>query len=226
MNNLSFKSLGIDPHFPGMLDLTLLRDYIESIDHSIEALTERYTEKELIRYGDYDDPCEVNYIYQVADGYLPNAVKMPLVVTAYTCLESSIEQLLNYAKEKEGKAKSYKDVEGKSSVNKYQKYITNELKLNFKFKEEVKSNISDMNKFRNCIAHANGNLKHWPDNKVQELKLISERLNGKYDTDIYVGYDLRISTAFLKWCLDVTNNSVKPLEDCLKQRYKLRPYHM
>lgn len=229
MSSFSFKDLGIAPSFPLMLDLSLLRDYVESIDHSIETLAENYKEKELIRYGEYDSPGEISYIDQVADGYSPNAVKMPPVVTAYTCLESSIEQLLNYAKDKEGKLKNYNQFEDpkkhNSSISKYQKYINNELKIDFKFTEAVKSDISDMNKFRNCIAHANGNLKHWPEKKVDELRRIAKRLNKQKDLNISVSYDLQVSTTFLKWCLGVTDSAVRPLEDHLRKRYKLHPYH-
>lgn len=220
--NLPSILSAIDLSFPLIQDLRLLKDYVDSIDKIIASLSAHYQEKELSQYGEYDDPGEISYIYQIGEHYLPNAVKMPLVVSIYTSIESNIEQLLEYSRNREGKTLKLKDIKASSNASQYQKYITHVLELDFKLNT---SNIADINKIRNCIAHANGNLQHWPESKVEELKKVAERLNKQHNTNIEVGYDLRISTEFLIWCLNVAEGAINPLSEYLRKRYKLYPYH-
>jgi len=227
MSNFSFSEHGIDLSFPLILDLMLIRDQIEGIDKSIEALAEQYQEREFKKYGDYDDPGEVRYVYQVAEEYLPNTVRMSVVVSLYTSLESNIEQLINYSRTKENQSTSLNEIvkESKTKMAGYQKFISEVLNFDFKFPEQVKENIQHINKIRNCIAHANGNLQHWPDDKVNELIKVTTKLNRQFKVEIESGYNLRLSTKFLIWCLEVVEQAVKPFEEYLKKRYQLSPYH-
>lgn len=154
---------------------------------------------------------EYSYIYDVANYEIPRVIKLPYLVTLYALFESSILSLLKYAQEKENKKISVKDINGKTLISTYNKYMKHILDYEFSFNQSTMSSMSELNKLRNCVAHANGNLDS-NNIEMKELLLKNSKvseLNGQLD----------ISYGYLLDSLNFISQSIRDLMEYMEQRY-------
>lgn len=146
---------------------------------------------------------------------MPRIIRLPFLTTIYTLFENSITQLLNYAQKKESKALGLKDINGKSLASKFNKYMAHVLNYNFQFNNAMLEKISTINKIRNCIAHANGNLGALSSDKQDAIKKIVERKIG-VSTE---SKQLDISYAFLENSMSDISGAIENLMHFIEIRY-------
>lgn len=135
----------------------------------VKAIPEGLTDEELEEYWDY-----YGDTYFELDRDLPSVLRYSVFTQAYSFLEHA---LLNYCKDalKDFQLTiSHKDLNG-NGINKYHKYLTKVVGLNFPDDTDEWKVIKAYNIIRNCISHALGNIEDTTNQKkitqaVNELK--------------------------------------------------------
>ena len=219
MNSLN-GLLNIDMGYPGIeikVELIVMQEYLSQLEVGIKAVCESYLEAEIKKY-EYAEYYEYQHIYDMAEIEIPRLIRLPLVISIYTLFENSITQLLSYAQSKELKGLSLKDINGKSPISTFNKYMMHVLEYNFQISNTASTELSYINKVRNCIAHANGNLTAMPDDKVKVLKAL--KIDGLEINSNSQQID--VSYKFLKNSMGCVEKTVRELMDFMENRYDFK----
>ncbi|MDX8127024.1 hypothetical protein QLH52_07020 [Methylomonas sp. OY6] len=207
--------LNMDIGYPGIeikVELLVMQEYISQLEFGIKAVCNAYLDEELKKY-EYSEYYEYRYIYDIAEEEFPKLIRLPLVVSIYTLFENSITQLLSYAQSKESKALNLRDLNGKSLVSKFNKYMKHVLEFDFQISDSSRDELNKLNKVRNCIVHANANLSSMPEDKAKEIRGLKAVGLDLSSSQINVSYD------FLKISMDCVENVVCELMDFMENRY-------
>lgn len=207
--------MGINyPGFEINVELLVMKEYLKQLQKGISAVCDLYITSEVKNYRDseYD---EYKHIYLIAEEEIPRIIRIPLVVSVYTIYENSITQLLHYAKEKESKGLSIKDINGKSITSTFNKYMKHILNYEFQISNRQMEKINALTKIRNCVAHANGNIESIGIEKVKELRA----LEGSEYEIIIESNKIDVSYEFLENSINDVEEIIKGLMSFMEQRY-------
>ena len=121
--------LKMDMDYPGIeikVELIVLQEYLDQMEAGISAVCDRYIEAELKKYEgrNYE---EYQHVYVIAEDEMPRMIRLPFVVTIFTLFENSVSLLLSYAQRKEDKGLSLKDINTKSLMSGFNKYLEPQL---------------------------------------------------------------------------------------------------
>jgi len=191
-----------------------MREYLTQMEAGIQAVCNGYIKEEEKKH-DGEEYFEYQHIYQIAEDEMPRIIRMPFVITIYTLFENSVTQLLAYAQEKEDKALGLRDINGKSLPSKFNKYMAHVVNYDFQFNNEVMEKVSTINRVRNCIAHANGNLDSLSNDKIVALKEVEKKKIGISTSS----NQLDISQIFLQNSMHVVAEAVEGLMAFMESRY-------
>ena len=209
--------LNTDLNYPGIeikVELIVMREYLTQMEAGIRAVCDGYIKEEEKNHSGAEY-YEYQHIYQIAEDEIPRIIRMPFLITIYTLFENSITQLLNYAQEKENKALGLRDINGKTLSSKFSKYMVHVVNYDFQFNNAILERISIINKVRNCIAHANGNIDALSNDKIKALREI-----GKKNIGIYTSSNqLDISNEFLQESMCVVAEAIEGLMLFMESRY-------
>lgn len=197
--------------YPGIeikVELTVLGEYLTQMDSGIKLICDEYVENELKKY----EGCEYyeyQHVYSIAEDEMSRIIRMPFIVTIYTLFENSVSLLLSYAQKKENKELSLKDINGRTLISTYNKYMKHVLDYEYQFENTIAETFSNLNKVRNCIAHTNGNLSYLSEQKIEELRKVSLKMKG-----------LEVRPRELELTTEFIENAMSFVEDCLRQLMK------
>lgn len=215
---VSIKGLfNMDMDYPGIeikVELIVMQEYLSQLEVGIKAVCDAYLETEIKKY-EVAEYYEYQHIYSIAEEEIPRLIRLPLVVSIYTLLENSFTQLLSYAQAKESKGLSLRDINGRSPTATFNKYMKHVLGFDFQISDTAMYELSKINKIRNCIAHANGNLSAMADDKAKDilaLKIAGLMVNS-------TSHQLDVSYEFLKNSIDCVEGTVRELMDFMETRY-------
>ncbi|MGK0271247.1 MAG: hypothetical protein ACI88H_001904 [Cocleimonas sp.] len=209
--------LNIDVNYPGIqikVELIVMQDYLSHMEVGVRAACNNYLSLEEKKV-EGQDPEEYSYIYRIAEDEIPRIIRMPFLVSLYTLFENSVNQLLKYAQDKEGKELGLKDLNANSLPSKFNKYMEHVLGYEFKFDPKTMSSLSEIIKLRNCIAHANGNLESLSQNKANEL--INMEKDGVEIT--VVSNQINISYNYLCTSMGIIASALKDIMSYMEERY-------
>lgn len=212
--------LNTDLDYPGIeikVEFAVMQEYLSHLETGIKAVCDSYVKIEESKFNNAEY-LEYQYIYTVAEDYMPRIIRMPFVITIYTLFENSVNELLNFAQIKEEKILGLKDINGKSPTSKYNKYMAHVLNFHFQFNNQVMEEISNINKVRNCIAHANGNLNSLSRDKIKEIKSIEGKKIGITADE----YQLDVTYEFLNNSMLIVSDAVENLMEFMETRYGFR----
>jgi len=215
---LNFLKADLD--YPGVeinIEFAVLQDYLNHLETGIKAVCDSYVKTEESKFNNAEY-IEYQHIYTVAENHIPRIIQMPFVITIYTLFESSVNELLSFAQCKEEKILGLKDINGKSLISKYNKYMAHVLNFQFQFNNQIMEEISNINKVRNCIVHANGNLNSLNQDKIKEIKCIE----GKKIGIVIDTYQLDIAYEFLNNSMKTVSGAVENLMEFMETRYGFR----
>lgn len=209
--------LNMDMDYPGIeikVELIVLREYLGQMEAGISAVCDRYIEAELKKYEGCDYH-EYRHIYDMAEEGMPRMIRLPFVVTIFTLFENSVSLLLSYAQRKENKALALKDINTKSLMSGFNKYLEHVLAYDFRFSDRAMENVDGLQKVRNCVAHTNGNIVSMSQSKIDELRKVSKRVPG-----ITIGSrNVEVSKEFLEHSLEVVTSALRELMKYVEHRY-------
>lgn len=209
--------LNLDMKYPGIeikVELIVMQKYLSQMEIGIKAVCDAYLEEETKKYKDAEY-YEYQDIYSIAEEEIPRLIRLPLVVSIYTLFENSITRLLSYAQSKESKELSLKDINGKSPASIFNKYMRHVLGFDFQISNTSMEELSKINKVRNCIAHANGNLSAMPDDKAKELRAL--KIAGlRIDS---TSLQIDASYEFIKNSMESVEKTVRELMEFMENRY-------
>ena len=203
--------------YPGIeikVELILMHEYLSQMDVGIKAVCDAYLEAETKKFKDAEY-YEYQHIYSIAEEEIPRLIRLPIVVSIYTLFENSITQLLSYAQIKESKWLGLKDINGSSPTATFNKYMKHVLEFDFQISNITMEELSKINKVRNCIAHANGNLSAMSDDKARDLRVL--KIAGlKIDS---TSQQIDASSEFLKNSMEIIEKTVCELMQFMENRY-------
>ncbi|EAB1658050.1 hypothetical protein ZE40_002298 [Salmonella enterica subsp. diarizonae] len=144
------------------LDLSKLKkayddDIKDAPDDYIQHLDEHYSEQ-----------------YDFLTNIQPNIFNKSSLVSLYSCLEHNLNDFCNICQKIKGTEISVTDLHG-DGIHKAKKYLTKLMNVNFGASQEWEF-IIDLNKVRNCIVHANGNINKM--STTSKLKNIVDNTPG------------------------------------------------
>lgn len=144
------------------LDLSKLKkayddDIKDAPDDYIQHLDEHYSEQ-----------------YDFLTNIQPNIFNKSSLVSLYSCLEHNLNDFYNICQKIKGTEISVTDLHG-DGIHKAKKYLTKLMNVNFGASQEWEF-IIDLNKVRNCIVHANGNINKM--STTSKLKNIVDNTPG------------------------------------------------
>lgn len=206
--------------YPGIeikVELIVMQEYLSQLEVGIKAVCDTYLETEIKKY-EGAEYYEYQHIYSIAEEEIPRLIRLPLVVSIYTLFENSITQLLSYAQSKESKGLSLKDINGRSPAATFNKYMKHVLGFDFQLSITTMDELSKINKIRNCIAHANGNLSAMADDKAKEIRAL--KIAGLIIDP--TSPQLDVSHEFLKNSMGCVENAVRELMDYMETRYDFK----
>lgn len=136
-------------------------------------------------------------------------------MTIYAIFENSVARLLDYAKMKEEKELSLKDINGKSPISTQNKYMKHVLGYEYQFSNKIMRDIGKINTVRNYIAHCNGNIGSLSEDKIKKLKSISGKVVGlSIEPDV-----IDISYQYLESSMHTIESSLRELMSYMESRY-------
>lgn len=212
--------LNMDLSYPGIeikVEFLVMREYLGQLEIGIKSICDAYLDTEIRKY-EGAEYYEYQHIYTIAEEDIPKLIRLPLVVSIYTLFENSITQLLSYAQSKEAKGLSLKDINGRSLASTFNKYMEHVLGFDFKISDSAMNELSKINKIRNCIAHANGNLSAMSDDAAKAIRAL--KIEGLIIES--TSPQLDVSYVFLKNSLAYVENAVHELMDFMENRYGLK----
>jgi len=209
--------LKMDMSYPGIeikVELIVLSEYLSQMDSGIKLLCNEYVENELKKFegAEYH---EYQHVYSIAEDEMPRIIRMPFIVTIYTLFENSVSRLLSYAQKKEGKELSLKDINGRTLVSTFNKYMKHVLGFEYQFSGNAAETFSNLNKVRNCIAHTNGNLDLLSGDKMDDLKKVSTKMLGL----VINQRELELTTEFLDRAMSFVESNLQELMAYMESRY-------
>jgi hypothetical protein len=212
------KLLDIDIQFPSIdirVELIVLRAYLSQMEHGIKSVSNNYIQSEMNNFKD-SEYIEYQHIYQIAEEEMPRIIRMPFIVTICALFDNSISRLLDYAKSKENQGLSLKDINSRSTIETYNKYMQHVLKYEYQFDNSTIKRINQINIVRNYSAHCNGNLDLLSKEKINELQKISNYTEGLEinDNTIDISYD------YLNEALQTVESALNELIDYMITKYK------
>ena len=216
LNGFLKKDMG----YPGIeiqVELTVMQEYLRQLEVGIKVVCDAYLEAEIKKY-EGAEYYEYQHIYSIAEEEIPRLIRLPLVVSIYTLFENSITQLLSYAQSKESKGLSLRDINGRSPAATFNKYMRHVLGFDFQISNTTMDELSKINKIRNCIAHANGNLSAMADDKVKEI--LALKIAGLMIDS--TSPQLDVSYEFLNNSMVCVENTVRELMDFMETRYDFK----
>lgn len=207
----------MDFRYPGIeikVELIVLQAYLSQIENGVKSVCESYISAEMKKYSDSDFH-EYQHIYQIAEDEMPRIIRIPFIVTIYAIFENSVARLLDYAKMKEEKELSLKDVNGKSPISTQNKYMKHVLGYEYQFSNKIIRDIGQINTVRNYIAHCNGNIGSLSEDKIKKLKSISGKVVGlSIEPDV-----IDISYQYLESSMHTIESSLRELMSYMESRY-------
>jgi hypothetical protein len=209
--------LDMDLSYPGIeikVELIVMREYLGQLEVGIKSICDAYLDAEIKKYEGVEY-YEYQHIYIIAEEEIPRLIRLPLVVSIYTLFENSMTQLLSYAQSKEAKGLSLKDINGRSPASTFNKYMEHVLGFDFKISNRSMDELSKINKIRNCIAHANGNLSAMSEGNAKAIRAL--KVTGLIIESSSLQLD--VSYEFLKNSLVYVENVVRELMDFMENRY-------
>lgn len=209
--------LNMDFRYPGIeikVELIVLQAYLSQMESGVKSVCDNYISEELKSYQDAEY-YECQHVYQIAEDEMPRVIRVPFIVTIYAIFENSVAQLLDYAKVKEGKELSLKDINGKSTISTHNKYMKHILGYEYQFSNKIMEDIGKINTVRNYIAHCNGNIGSLSEDKIKKLKSISEKVVGlSIKSDV-----IDISYQYLESSMHTVESTLRELMNYMESRY-------
>lgn len=209
--------LNMDFRYPGIeikVELIVLQAYLSQIENGVKSVCESYISAEMKKYSDSDFH-EYQHVYQIAEDEMPRIIRIPFIVTIYAIFENSVARLLDYAKMKEEKELSLKDINGKSPISTQNKYMKHVLGYEYQFSNKIMRDIGQINTVRNYIAHCNGNIGSLSEDKIKKLKSISGKVVGlSIEPDV-----IDISYQYLESSMHTIESSLRELMSYMESRY-------
>lgn len=207
----------MDFRYPGIeikVELIVLQAYLSQIENGVKSVCESYISAEMKKYSDSDFH-EYQHVYQIAEDEMPRIIRIPFIVTIYAIFENSVARLLDYAKMKEEKELSLKDINGKSPISTQNKYMKHVLGYEYQFSNKIMRDIGQINTVRNYIAHCNGNIGSLSEDKIKKLKSISGKVVGlSIEPDV-----IDISYQYLESSMHTIESSLRELMSYMESRY-------
>ena len=207
----------MDIRYPGIeikVELIVLQAYLSQIENGVKSVCESYISEEKKKYpkSEYH---EYQHIYHIAEDEMPRIIRIPFIVTIYAIFENSVARLLDYAKMKEEKDLSLKDINGKSPISTQNKYMKHVLDYEYQFSNKIMEEIGQINTVRNYIAHCNGNIGSLSEDKIKKLKNISGKVIGlSIESDV-----IDISYQYLESSMRTVESSLRELMSYMESRY-------
>lgn len=207
----------MDFRYPGIeikVELIVLQAYLSQIENGVKSVCDSYISAEMKKYSD-SDYHEYQHVYQIAEDEMPRIIRIPFIVTIYAIFENSVARLLDYAKMKEEKELSLKDINGKSPISTQNKYMKHILDYEYQFSDKIMRDIGQINTVRNYIAHCNGNIGSLSEDKIKKLKSISSKVVGlSIESDA-----IDISYQYLESSMNTIESSLRELMSYMESRY-------
>lgn len=211
------KILNMDVKYPGIfikVELTAIAEYLKQLDSGIDRICDNYITTELEKYegAEYH---EYQHVYDIAETEIPRLIRYPFSISTYSLFESSVIALLQYGKEKEDKKLSYRDINGRSQISRFNKYMQHILGYDFTFSSEQVQQLTLIYKIRNIMAHANGSLV---DIEESEYKKLREMLCSVPGVS-FGSWSLDVTSEYLKYSLCVVDGALRSLMTYMEDRY-------
>ncbi|GGN37559.1 MULTISPECIES: hypothetical protein [Marinomonas] len=207
----------MDLRYPGTeikVELIVLRAYLSQMEKGVNSVCENYIMEEEKTFKDAEY-YEYQHVYTIAEDELPRIIRMPFVVSIYALFENSVERLLDYAKIKENKELSLKDINGRSPLSKQNKYMKHVLGYDYQFSSTIMNKINNISKVRNYVAHANGNISNISKEKIKDLEKIADEVVGLTVDPKFID----ISYDYLIHSMETIESSLKDLMNYMESKY-------
>ncbi|PHR98848.1 MAG: hypothetical protein COA78_25670 [Blastopirellula sp.] len=211
------KFLRLDINYPGIdikVELIAIQEYIQLLDAGVDKICETYISEEMKEYRDAEY-YEYQHIYALAEDEIPRLIRMPFAISIYSLFENSVNSLLLYAKDKENKELSHKDISGRSKVSIYNKYLKHVLSYDFSFNDNSVQALSAIYKIRNVAAHANGSLIDMDKQSIKKLEKVIGSVQGVESNGRYIV----ISTEYLNYSFSLVESTLLGLMGYMEERY-------
>ena len=210
--------LNIDISYPGIgikVELIVLKNYLSQMETGINSVCEGYIAQEMKNYND-SEFYEYQHVYQIAEEEMPRIIRTPFVVTIYSLFENSVIRLLDYARNKECKKLSLRDINCKSPMSGYNKYMDAVLDYKYSFSQSHMKHIKNLSKIRNFIAHGNGNISLLDEEKRKDLDKLCKEYEGLNINSDHID----VSCKYLEYAIESVELALKDLMDYMESRYK------
>jgi len=211
--------INFEAGYPGInikVELIVIREYLKQLDDGIKKICDTYESEELSKFEGAESH-EYQHVFKISEDKLPRLIRLPFIITIYSLYENSVTQLLKYAQRKENKKLKLSDFKGRTLTAQFNKYLKYILEYEIEFSEKFRHEISNINKVRNCIAHANGNLDALDDQKRQEIDELAAEDIG-ISTDVF---QLDVSSKYLLFSFELIVGELEALMDFIERKYNI-----
>jgi len=180
----------------------------------LSKLQEAYEDDKKGASNDYVEYLDEYYSeqYDFLVNIQPNIFNKSALVSLYSCLEHNLNDFCNICQKFKGTNISVTDFNG-DGITKAKKYLTKLMGLDFGKSQEWQF-IVDLNKVRNCIVHANGDINAMSsttslNNIISNTPNLSLKNNNIMISSNYITEAIREINKLFLWlyeCLDKPSN--------------------
>ena len=195
-----------------------VRQYYEELEYKFASdkrrLSKRYDEKVGNRKLDPKLQYQLDEYFseghQIIESLYLKTFRYSIIVTIYSLLEISLNDLCHYLCNSKKLSLSLEELRG-DGIERAKLYLTKACSIDFPESNNEWNEILKLNKIRNCIVHAQGDILH--DKSPQKLKNIVANTTGIYlESDRFI----RIESGYINTAL---SNTEKLLEAVYEESF-------
>lgn len=108
----------------------------------------------------------------------PRFMRNPFLVALWACYESGVEEVAAELLRKKGKGLRLRDIRGENWLECAVTYFAEVHGWQLESDPGLLEAIRDLLVVRNCVAHANGQVRSIPENKLKKLRAVAARQRG------------------------------------------------
>ena len=156
----------------------------------------------------------MNEVSELTEEILPRFYLSSCVITIWALFELSVSTLTDYLGKREGARLLLSDIRGRSLRDRVKKYFEAVLKIECPIQDSDWNKLTDLQEFRNCLAHSNGRLLNDVPNRNDKIMTLVNRTS---EVDLKRGV-LSFNQEYVLQALSLVREALAAIDSIIAER--------
>jgi hypothetical protein len=222
------KQLNVDLSYPGIeigYELWAVETIAETTNRHLPQVRDQYRRHAehlacIDKSLDYEEKMHaMQEVEEVADRILPRFIHGPELMAAWALLESAIEGIADYIRDRERLEVAFGDIRARNFQSRFNKYFHGVVGMDVPITESDWEELSRLQKFRHVLAHRNGRIDTGSQESMEKLIALAERTHGISITRHRLFFEYK----YVSNAIAVVRRAIAALDGAVAARYDWAP---